>query len=95
VHESIYAQFLDAMVCHTQTLKVGSSITDEDVKLGPVQNEMQYLKVKEYFDDCAKEGHKFATGGKVDPGKGYFITPTIVDNPPAVSRIVTEEPFGG
>jgi acyl-CoA reductase-like NAD-dependent aldehyde dehydrogenase len=26
--------------------------------------------------------------------KGYFITPTIIDNPPETSRIVTEEPFG-
>lgn len=94
MHESIYTDFLDAMVRHTKSLKVGSSILEEDVKLGPVQNQMQYLKVKEYFDDCIDQGHKFATGGRVEPGKGYFITPTIVDNPPAHSRIVLEEPFG-
>lgn len=82
------------MVRYTKTLKVGSSILEEDVKLGPVQNQMQYLKVKEYFNDCSEQGYKFATGGRVEPGKGYFITPTIVDNPPAESRIVLEEPFG-
>lgn len=26
--------------------------------------------------------------------KGYFITPSIIDNPPDSSRIVREEPFG-
>ncbi|KIX98591.1 uncharacterized protein Z520_05892 [Fonsecaea multimorphosa CBS 102226] len=94
VHESIYNDFLDAMVRHTKTLKVGSSSLEEDVNLGPVQNQMQYLKVREYFDDCCKEGYQFATGGRIQPGKGYFINPTIVDNPPAESRIVVEEPFG-
>ena len=35
------------------------------------------------------------SGGTLpDDGKGYFITPTIIDNPPEDSRIVTEEPFG-
>lgn len=33
-------------------------------------------------------------GSVKDPSKGYFIEPTIVDNPPDDSRIVTEEPFG-
>jgi len=28
------------------------------------------------------------------PQTGYYITPTIIDNPPEDSRIVQEEPFG-
>jgi len=28
------------------------------------------------------------------PQTGYYITPTIIDNPPEHSRIVQEEPFG-
>ena len=82
------------MVKHAQTLKVGSSDLDDDVKLGPVQNEMQYLKVRDYFDDCLQNGFRFATGGLVKDSRGYFISPTIVDNPPADSRIVQEEQFG-
>ncbi|KAI3584033.1 Aldehyde/histidinol dehydrogenase [Fusarium oxysporum f. sp. albedinis] len=35
-----------------------------------------------------------ATGGKIDPSPGYFITPTVIDRPPEDSRIVVEEPFG-
>jgi acyl-CoA reductase-like NAD-dependent aldehyde dehydrogenase len=27
-------------------------------------------------------------------GKGYFVTPTIISNPPDDSRIVVKEPFG-
>ncbi|KIV96813.1 hypothetical protein PV10_00629 [Exophiala mesophila] len=94
VHESIYPDFVVAMVKHAQTLKVGSSDLDDDVKLGPLQNEMQYLKVRDYFDDCLQNGFRFATGGLVKDSTGYFINPTIVDSPPADSRIVQEEQFG-
>jgi acyl-CoA reductase-like NAD-dependent aldehyde dehydrogenase len=33
-------------------------------------------------------------GSATEPSKGYFITPSIIDNPPEDSRIVVEEPFG-
>jgi len=100
IHESIYDKFLAAMVEHTKTLKVGPGL-EPDVFFGPVQNSMQYEKVKTLFSDIGKEGWKPAVGGTLpDPNsnpstsKGYFITPTIIDNPPETLRIVTEEPFG-
>lgn len=94
VHEKIYDQFRDALVEHTKTLKSGNGF-DDDVFIGPVQNSMQYEKVKSLFDEIPKQGWKPAIGGELpNGGKGYFITPTIIDNPPEDSRIVTEEPFG-
>jgi acyl-CoA reductase-like NAD-dependent aldehyde dehydrogenase len=41
-----------------------------------------------------KNGMKVAVGGKVPDSDGYFINPTIIDNPAEDSRIVVEEPFG-
>ena len=35
-----------------------------------------------------------AVGGKVPDSNGYFINPTIIDNPKENSRLVVEEPFG-
>lgn len=94
IHEKIYDKFLSALVEHTKQFKSGNGLED-DVFFGPVQNSMQYEKVKTLFDDIPKEGWKPALGGKLpENGKGYFITPTILDNPPEDSRIVTEEPFG-
>jgi acyl-CoA reductase-like NAD-dependent aldehyde dehydrogenase len=57
---------------------------------------MQYNRVKTFFDDIEKQGWKVATGGGFDPApkEGYYITPTVIDNPPDNSRIVVEEPFG-
>jgi acyl-CoA reductase-like NAD-dependent aldehyde dehydrogenase len=67
---------------------------EDGVFLGPVQNSMQYEKVKTFFSDIEKENWNVAVGGKNEGKTGYFITPTIIDRPADSSRIVTEEPFG-
>ncbi|KAG9244072.1 aldehyde dehydrogenase [Calycina marina] len=93
IHESIYNEFRDAMVDHVKTIKVGDG-TEEGVFLGPIQNSMQYERVQGFFDDIEKQGQKVAVGGKTADSAGFFINPTIIDNPAADSRIVLEEPFG-
>jgi len=93
VHEDIYEQFRDAAVQFTKSLKVGEG-NEEGVFLGPVQNKMQFDKVKTFFSDIEKEKWNVAVGGKNEEKPGYFITPTIIDRPAENSRIVTEEPFG-
>lgn len=94
IHSSIYDEFRDAMVAHISTLKVGSGKA-ADTFLGPIQNSMQYGKVQSLFDAIESEKWKVAVGGTVDKtATGYFINPTVIDNPSDSSRIVTEEPFG-
>lgn len=94
VHESIYKPFVAAIINISKSLKVGES-NEEGVMLGPIQNEMQYEKVKTFFKDTKDKGYTFALGnGDVKSSKGYFVQPTIIDNPPEDSYIVTEEPFG-
>ncbi|EEP82234.1 conserved hypothetical protein [Uncinocarpus reesii 1704] len=94
VHESIYEKFREAIVRATAALKVGEG-NEPGVFLGPVQNSMQFEKVKTFFADIEKEKWNVAIGAKGDMGKpGYFFEPTIIDKPPADSRIVVEEPFG-
>ncbi|GAB7344245.1 hypothetical protein MBLNU457_2126t1 [Dothideomycetes sp. NU457] len=94
IHESIYNETLEAMSKFASSLKIGSP-DDEGVHLGPIQNSMQYERVKGFFEDVAKHEYKFAAGSKEIPsGKGYFIQPAIIDNPPNDSRIIVEEPFG-
>jgi acyl-CoA reductase-like NAD-dependent aldehyde dehydrogenase len=81
------------MVKFTRTLKVGEG-NEEGVFLGPIQNSMQFEKVKTFFTDIEKENWNVAVGGKNDDRPGYFINPTIIDKPSDNSRISTEEPFG-
>ena len=95
VHEKIYPAFMAAMVAQTQNMKVGNGL-DADTFIGPVQNSMQYGKVKDLYSQISKEGWKPALGGSMpqEPQDGFFFEPTLIDNPPEDSRIVTEEPFG-
>lgn len=82
------------MLKYTATIKSGEG-TDPDVTLGPIQNFMQYERVKGFFEDIEKDNLKVVAGGKNDlSSPGYFITPTIIDRPKDESRIMIEEPFG-
>jgi acyl-CoA reductase-like NAD-dependent aldehyde dehydrogenase len=95
VHEAIYDKFLEAMVAFIKQFKQGGS-DDAEAFFGPIQNKMQYGKLQDMYSEIAKQGWKTALGGAPSDfsGKGYFLPPTIVDNPPENSRIVQEEPFG-
>ncbi|WP_406033249.1 aldehyde dehydrogenase family protein [Nocardioides sp. NBC_00163] len=94
IHEDVYDAVRDALVDYAKTIKVGNG-ADADTGLGPIQNEPQFKKVREFFADSHAQGHTFALGGEVDTeGAGWFVPVTLVDNPPEDSRLVVEEPFG-
>lgn len=94
VHGAIYDQFRDALVAFSKTIKTGDGF-EPDVLVGPIQNSMQYEKVKAMYSQIKEEGWTCALGGSIqESSKGYFIEPAIIDNPPEHSKIVTDEPFG-
>lgn len=97
VHESVYEPFKQALVDFAKNIKMGQP-TDPQVMVGPIQNSMQYGKVQDMFEQIKLQGWNAILGGNVDSKaeqpKGYFMQPTIIDNPPEESRIVQEEPFG-
>ncbi|MCV7164649.1 aldehyde dehydrogenase family protein [Mycobacterium stomatepiae] len=94
VHDRVYDRVRDALTEYARTIVVGNG-ADPTTDLGPVQNELQYRKVAEYFDDCSAHGYDFALGGTIDrDAPGWFVPITLVDNPPENSRLVAEEPFG-
>ncbi|OJJ83798.1 aldehyde dehydrogenase family protein [Aspergillus glaucus CBS 516.65] len=93
VHSAIFEQFRDALVRQVQGYTIGDG-SQSGISHGPLQNDMQYSRVKTFFDDIEKQGWKVATGGKIEKSSGYMIAPTIIDRPPDNSRIVVEEPFG-
>jgi acyl-CoA reductase-like NAD-dependent aldehyde dehydrogenase len=94
IHESIYESFIEALSGIAGNFKQGNPY-EEGVMVGPIQNEMQYNKLKDFIADSKKFGHKFVAGTKeVAESEGYFIKPTVLDNPPTDSYIFSEEQFG-
>lgn len=60
---------------------------------------MQYERVHQFSKEIEEAELKKFVGGKkplhdTTAAKGYFCYPTVIDNPPDNSRIVTDEPFG-
>lgn len=93
VHEEIYERVVNALVAYAKTVRVDNGILSSS-QLGPLQNKMQYDKVRDLLDDSAVQQHHVLLGGSPSAGKGYFIPITLIDNPPDDARCVVEEAFG-
>ncbi|MEQ8743702.1 aldehyde dehydrogenase family protein [Parasphingorhabdus sp.] len=93
IHNDVYDEVRDALVEYSSTVKIGDG-AQQGTDLGPIQNRMQYEKVKDLLADTAALGVSVLTGGAASKGPGYFIPVTLVDNPPDDSRVVREEAFG-
>jgi acyl-CoA reductase-like NAD-dependent aldehyde dehydrogenase len=94
VHESIYDAVCAelAQIAEGAANLVGNGLND-GVQFGPVQNRMQFEKVRAIIEDARAQG-KIIAGGKPHEGPGFFINPTIVSGLPDGARLVCEEQFG-
>jgi len=92
VHESVYDEICEELVNIAKNTVVDDG-SKQGTKLGPLQNKMQYEKVKGFLDDARKNGNVIA-GGKPMDRPGYFIEPTIVRDIKEGSKLVDEEQFG-
>jgi acyl-CoA reductase-like NAD-dependent aldehyde dehydrogenase len=92
VHEAVYDEVCDELASIAKTTIVDDGLK-QGTKLGPLQNKMQYEKVKGYLEEARKDG-KIIAGGHAMDRAGYFIEPTIVRDIKEGSRLVDEEQFG-
>ena len=92
VHESVYDRMCDELAKIADATIVDDGLK-QGTKLGPLQNKMQYEKVKAFLADARASG-KIVAGGEVPDRAGYFIRPTIVRDIAEGSRLVDEEQFG-
>ncbi|MEJ0098659.1 MAG: aldehyde dehydrogenase family protein [Pseudomonadota bacterium] len=92
VPESIYDAVCEELKKLAGAAKVGNGL-DKGVEFGPVQNRMQFEKVRAIIEDARAQG-KVIAGGEPHQGKGFFIHPTVVSDLPDSARLVAEEQFG-
>ena len=92
VHENIYDEVCEELATIANDTIIGDGL-EQGTKLGPLNNKMQYDKVKALIEAAKKEGNVIA-GGEFPDKPGYFIRPTIVRDIKEGSRLVDEEQFG-
>ena len=92
VPDSLYEAMCTELAELARQVVVGDGL-DADTQMGPLQNKVQFEKVKEFLEDARAHG-KIIAGGQVLERDGYFIAPTIVRDIPDDARLVQEEQFG-
>lgn len=92
VHESKYDALCEELGKLAREAVVGDG-ANQGTELGPLQNGVQYEKVKAYLDEARANGRIIA-GGEIPDGAGYFVRPTIVTDMEEGTRLVDEEQFG-
>ncbi|WP_340267756.1 aldehyde dehydrogenase family protein [Sphingobium mellinum] len=83
--------------CDELATLANAAIVDDGAKqgttIGPIQNKMQFDKVKALIEDARGRGTILAGGDALDR-PGYFIPPTIVRDLDDSAPLVVEEQFG-
>jgi aldehyde dehydrogenase len=97
VQESIYPQFLEAVMAKIEKIKRGDPL-DTDTMVGAQASQQQFDKILSYLDIAKNEGAELLTGGKVealegDLSSGYYIQPTLLKGNNRM-RVFQEEIFG-
>ena len=93
VHNSIKAEFAQALVKHAEGLKLGDGLA-EGTTLGPLANARRLSAMAQVLDDARSKGAKVATGGERIGSVGNFFAPTVLTDVPLEADVFNNEPFG-
>ena len=78
LHESVYDKFIEKMIAAYKTIKSGNPL-EEGVILGPLHTKAAVQMYQDGLAAIQKQGGKVLQGGKVIPGEGNYVEPTIVE----------------
>ncbi len=78
LHESIYDTFVSKMAAAYKTISVGDP-TNPDNFLGPLHTKKAVRDYLEGIEKAKSQGGKVICGGKVIPGEGNYVEPTIIE----------------
>jgi acyl-CoA reductase-like NAD-dependent aldehyde dehydrogenase len=93
VHADVHDALCERLVEIAKTVVTGDG-REEGVQLGPIQNRMQFDKVRGMVDEAREQGARILTGGEPMDRDGYFYPVTLVADVAEGMRLVDEEPFG-
>jgi acyl-CoA reductase-like NAD-dependent aldehyde dehydrogenase len=97
VHESIKADFVNAITSLASKLRIGKP-DSEDTQIGCLISPAHHSRVQAYVDAARQEGaivHAPSLPAHLKDGQaGCFMSPTVVVDPDPGSSVVREEVFG-
>ncbi|MHA7272679.1 aldehyde dehydrogenase family protein [Arthrobacter sp. TMT4-20] len=96
VEEPIAERFVDELVRRAQLIKLGGPF-DENAETGPLISAAHRDKVTSYVDKGVAEGARLRCGGTWGTGdleKGFYYTPTVLDQVKRGMSVVVDEAFG-
>jgi succinate-semialdehyde dehydrogenase/glutarate-semialdehyde dehydrogenase len=93
VHNSIYKEFVAAMVKHADGLKLGDGLT-EGTTLGPLANARRLDAMAKVLADARATGATVETGGERVGSGGNFFAATVLSNVSLKADVFNNEPFG-
>jgi succinate-semialdehyde dehydrogenase / glutarate-semialdehyde dehydrogenase len=93
VHDAVADDFTAKFAARLAALNVGPGLAD-GTDLGPLVNADTRSKVAELVDEATRNGGRVVTGGQAPDRRGYFYSPTVIDNVPPDASILAQEIFG-
>ena len=96
VHRSVYQLFLDAVVEHTERVRLGDP-RDPNTDMGSLASFTHRDRVAAMVESARVGGARILTGGSAPGGplaRGAYYTPTVIADASQDSEIVQREVFG-
>ncbi len=93
VHEDVYDDVCEHLTNFAKNIPMGNGLEEGSI-LGPIQNKMQYEKVKSLTDDAIAKGARVLMGADPVGGKGNFYPITLLADVTDGFAIVDQEQFG-
>ncbi|MEU4650376.1 aldehyde dehydrogenase family protein [Nocardia fluminea] len=93
VEAAVYDEFVNKLVAHVKTLRLGRDDRSGKIDVGPLANQAQLDIVTRHVDDALARGARALTGGKAT-GEGNFFEPTVLVDVDHSMSCITEETFG-
>lgn len=90
VHDDVYDDVCAALTAYARTVTVGNG-AEGQYDLGPINNQMQFDKVKQLVDGAKSKGRVLLGG---EPGEGLFFPPTLIADLTSDDPLVAQEQFG-
>src|SRR6476620_3042525 len=93
VQDKAYDKFVARFLDKVKGLKVGPGM-ESDTKMGPLAPKRRVPAIAGFVEGADARGAKMLAGGHRMGEKGNFFEPTVVEEPPEDSKLMTQEPFG-